>query len=346
MLAEFKNFQNDESRVQNAAQGDDVVTEELVTLLNGLPIAALIINTKGIVEFCNSVANTLLSQDWSGSSWIHVITQVFSPQEDDGHEISTRNGKRVRIETNSLPKGKGQIITLIDLTDTRNLQAALNHQSRLEHIGKMAASLAHQIRTPLSTAMIYAANLNRDNLSEDKKQQYVAKIMDKLCYIERQIKDVLLYGKKEQCECEAYAINLALEKSIQMVAKQFELSDSSIEVQNISDTFQVRGNMDAMVGALVNLFNNALEASRDHVSIKIYALSEGGKLYLHISDDGPGIEKEALNKIFDPFFTTKNTGTGLGLAVVKSVIENHGGRISVRSEQGVGTQFVLELPYE
>ncbi|MCP3669907.1 MAG: HAMP domain-containing histidine kinase, partial [Gammaproteobacteria bacterium] len=107
----------------------------------------------------------------------------------------------------------------------------------------------------------------------------------------------------------------------------------------------VQGNRDALQGAFMNLATNALKHGGDGVELLV-ELSEtsSNSLRLVVSDTGPGIPEEIMDKIFDPFFTTSGSGTGLGLAVVQSVVLDHNGKIEVQSQPGKGTSFYLDLP--
>jgi len=106
-----------------------------------------------------------------GRKWYQVIDEVFRPQKDDGQEISTVDGKRLQVSTK--PLSLGQLVQMTDQTETRKLTDKLNHMERLSSLGKMAASLAHQIRTPLSAAILYAANLGNQKLPLASRNHYV-----------------------------------------------------------------------------------------------------------------------------------------------------------------------------
>ena len=107
----------------------------------------------------NPAACELLGEPLVGELWRQVIARSFAPRKDDGHEISLRDGRRLSIATRSLDAEPGQLVLLNDLTETRRLQDQLARHERLSSLGRMVASLAHQIRTPLSAAMLYAGHL-------------------------------------------------------------------------------------------------------------------------------------------------------------------------------------------
>jgi two-component system sensor histidine kinase FlrB len=128
-------------------------------LLSVMPAGVLVIDHRGTVSLANKQASALLEEPLEGQLWRDVIARAFRPQADDGHEVSMRNGKRVKIDISPLTEEKGQLIVITDLTETRQMQQRLSHMQRLSSLGKMVASLAHQVRTPLSSALLYAENI-------------------------------------------------------------------------------------------------------------------------------------------------------------------------------------------
>ena len=133
-------------------------------LLQVMPAGVIVLDGKGYVRQANEQASLLLGEPLEGELWRTIIARSFKPRADDGHEVSLFDGRRVKLSITPLVNEPGQLIVLTDLTETRQLQARLSHLQRLSSLGKMVASLAHQIRTPLSAAMLYAANLTRKNL--------------------------------------------------------------------------------------------------------------------------------------------------------------------------------------
>ncbi len=129
------------------------LANRLQNLLDLLPGGIIVIDSQGIVSEANPAARELLGQPLVGELWRQVIARCFAPREDDGHEISLKDGRRLSISTRSLDAEPGQLVLLNDLTETRLLQDQLARHERLSSLGRMVASLAHQIRTPLSAAL-------------------------------------------------------------------------------------------------------------------------------------------------------------------------------------------------
>ncbi|WP_368665597.1 histidine kinase dimerization/phospho-acceptor domain-containing protein, partial [Arthrobacter sp. GMC3] len=137
----------------------------------------------------------LLGEPLVGHPWREVIARCFAPRRDDGHEISLRNGRRLSIATRSLAGEPGQLVLLTDLTETRRLQDQLARHERLSSLGRMVASLAHQIRTPLSTALLYASHLEQGGLSEQQQQRFAGSLKARLHELEHQVRDMLIFAR-------------------------------------------------------------------------------------------------------------------------------------------------------
>ena len=129
------------------------VVERMHSLLQLLPGGVVVLDGNGCIQEANRAASALFAkQDLIGKRWRDIISEQFSPQEDDGHEVSMKNGRRLSIQTSGLENEPGQIVLMTDQTQTRELQAKLARHQRLTEMGKMVASLAQQVRTPLAGA--------------------------------------------------------------------------------------------------------------------------------------------------------------------------------------------------
>src|SRR5690554_4957454 len=167
----------------------------LQNLLDLLPGGVVVLDGRGVVREANPAARELLGEPLEGQLWRELIRERFAPRDDDYHEVSLRSGRRVSLATRSLQGEPGQIILLTDLTETRQLQAQLARNERLSALGRMVASLAHQIRTPLSTALLYASHLNQPELTANHRQRFSQRLKDRLQAIELQVRDMLLFAK-------------------------------------------------------------------------------------------------------------------------------------------------------
>lgn len=306
------------------------LANRLENLLEMLPAGVLLLDQLGRVRQSNPAADELLGplaqvSSLVGQRWRHLIQKCFSPRQDDGHEISLKDGRRVHLHTAPMSNEPGQLVLLTDMTETRELQARLSQHERLSAMGKMVASLAHQIRTPLSAATLYAGHLSNEQLDQSMRLRFAHKLQERLRHLESQVRDMLIFARGEtplqdviSCEQLMHELQAAMEAIMlqQNVRCQF--------INQVPNA-QLVCNRDALIGALMNLVNNAIEASPFNAAsleIKIEAVEAEG-IAVSVKDNGPGLDAEQLEKIQQPFYTTKANGTGLGLAVVQAVARAH-----------------------
>lgn len=347
-------------RLQELAEKEKLA-HRLESLLNFLPGGVVVLDSSGRVSECNPAALELLGEPLQGELWREVIKRSFAPRQDDGHEVSLHDGRRISIQTRNLGED-GQIILLTDQSETRRLQSELSRHERLSALGKMMGALAHQIRTPLSSAMLYAGHLCNGKLDDERRQQFSEKILGRLNNIERQIQDMLFYVKGE----------LPLNDVISVAQLQAELAEAMEVVLMTSESTcdwvincreeYIQCNRDALVGAVLNLVNNAIQAVERQAHLRIEfnsypkALNTGAqhnpalehetpRLWIRVCDKGPGMSPELLNSVGDLFVTTKAQGTGLGLSVVQAVARAHHGKFLLQSTVGKGTCASLLIPF-
>ena len=328
-------------RIQELADGERLA-RRLQNIVDLLPGGVVVIDGHGRVREANPAARELLGEPLVGALWRDVIARCFAPRKDDGHEISLRNGRRVSLATRSLEAEPGQLVMLQDMTETRLLQEQLARHERLSSLGRMVASLAHQVRTPLSAALLYAGHLSERPLPFEQQQRFALRIKERLQELEHQVRDMLVFARGELPLSDRLAPR-DLFDALRAAA------DSHVEGLQVRWQCDARGgellcNRDTLVGAILNLINNAVQAGGPQVRLKVHLVRRADTLRLTVSDSGPGIEPAVLARLGEAFFTTKTAGTGLGLAVVKAVARAHRGELLLRSRVGRGTCAILELP--
>ncbi len=327
-------------------QKNQLLLSQFKQLFESMPVGVLLLNDEGMIVMANTAANTLFSFHLTGESWSKVVAKSFSPQQDDGHEITMVSGRRVRVETSSLGHVPGQLVIFVDLTETHKLQKQLSHHERLSTMGTMVAALAHQIRTPLSTATLYADHLQKENLSLENRLKFSSKIMGRLQHMERQIRDMLVFSKSDvhldaKLDLESFLTDFKLSAYEVCEQKQTKLEFST---ESFPSTYLLQCNKDTLIGALVNLVNNGIEAQGEGGVIQIKIGLQDGYLMIACIDFGEGMSPELLDKIQQGFVTTKQNGTGLGIMVVKAISRAHHGYFELQSEQGQGTTALVRLP--
>jgi two-component system sensor histidine kinase FlrB len=246
------------------------------------------------------------------------------------------------LSSSHLEQTPGQILVLLDVTETRRLQERLNRRERLSAMGEMSAQLAHQMRTPLSTALLYVSHLASDDLPPQKRHQFTAKLRDRLQHMERQIHDILLFARGGDAGESRLSVSDLLRGFAASVEQEMSAADVELLVDDQSQARAIMiGRVDALQGVLNNLLENAVEQGATQVRL---SLRVGSEIELDVADNGQGIPDDLQQRIFDPFFTTRSTGTGLGLAVVQNLVLNHGGEISCGQPDSGGALFHLRFP--
>jgi len=321
------------------------LANRLSTLLTALPGGIVVLDQNGHVQEHNPVAADLLGEPLQGVSWQEVISRAFSLRVDDGHDISLIDGRRVNISTCPLGTEPGQILLITDVTEVRKLQDRLTQNQRLAAMGEMAASLAHQIRTPLSSAILYSSNLKRQQLTELERHHTGEKIMSRLRHLEHVVNDMLLYARGASPGGDEFSVEDLLAELVVSLDSQLQTTEINFTVINEDGHAGLMGNRQMILSALINLVVNAIQALQGEGCIEVIgACMNETTLQIIVKDNGVGFSPEARANAFEPFYTTRNEGTGLGLAVVAAIVSAHGGDISLQSEEGKGSTFTLLLP--
>lgn len=328
-------------RMQELAEKERLA-HRLQSLLDLLPGGVIVIDGQGVVREANPVARSMLGLPLVGMLWRQVIARNFAPREDDGHEISMKDGRRLSIATRSLHGEPGQLILLTDLTETRRLQDQLARHERLSALGRMVASLAHQIRTPLSAALLYASHLNDQVLDTAQQQRFAGRLKERLHELENQVRDMLVFARGELPLPDRLSPS-AFFDALRAAAEPHVLG-MNVRWQCEARIGELLCNRDTLVGTVINLIENAIQAGGREVRLKVHLYRRENQLRLCVSDNGPGMDAPTLARLGEPFFTTKTTGTGLGLAVVKAVAKAHQGRLLLHSRPGLGTCAIVSLP--
>lgn len=334
-------------RLQEISEKERIASR-LENLLQLLPGGVIVLNSQGQVTSCNAAALELLGEPLEGQFWRDIIAERFAPRSDDGHEISLKNGKRISLATRSLNDEPGQIILLTDQTETRELQQHLSRHQRLSAMGKMVSSLAHQIRTPLSAAMLYTGQLENPQVNADQVGRYANKIMSRLNNMERQVKDMLVFARGDAVLDETITVT-ALFEELQIAAEVLMRHGIKWQWQNNCPEVSLRCNHESLIGAMLNLIENALQAAGPSACLEIVAeLNSDGELCLEVQDNGPGISPDLAGQIKEAFFTTRAQGTGLGLSVAQVVAKAHKGQFFIKpkdaSKPETGTSAGFLLP--
>jgi two-component system sensor histidine kinase FlrB len=345
---------NSELRVQLAAK--DALSRRLAALLAALPGGVVVLDSGRQITDTNPAAMQLLGSARIGRRWDDVIGEVLRPTAaPDEFEVTpsgSHSTRRVRLSVSALPDG-GSIALVNDITAAHALTGQLERARRLSAMGEMAARLAHNLRTPLATALLYAGNLGRASIPEAERSRFADRTVDSLRRVERMIQDMLRFVRGYEDEFEPFVVGEMLRELAQVIEPQMSRRGVTFEIEDLSAGQQIQGNRKAVAGALLNLLENAMQATDAGGRVTLRAACRGAAaaaddasaIDLSVHDTGCGIAPAVMERLFEPFFTTRSDGTGLGLAIVRGVATAHGGEALAESAAaGRGTCFTLRLP--
>jgi two-component system sensor histidine kinase FlrB len=323
-------------------QEKEALSERLSLLLNALPAGVVVLDSTAKISEANPVARSMLGETMVDCDWPALVQSTM--EATDAPDEWQVGGRRVSVAESPLDSAGGRILLIHDITAAHELKADLERNQRLAAMGEMAASLAHQLRTPLATALLYSANLAQPDLPDAARARFAGKATEQLKRLERLIQDVLLFARGESIGRDAIpAASLIFEAAQTLEPLCAEKGISFRVVSDVGDSI-IMGSRKALAGALVNLLENALQACENGGEVALSAAVVEGRLRIGVRDTGQGIAPEAQARIFEPFFTTRGQGTGLGLAIALGVARAHGGTIEVSSQPGEGSEFLLLLP--
>lgn len=326
-----------EREIQRAEK--ERVLERMAGLMAELPVGVVLLGAQGRVEEANPAALRMLEGLKVGAHWQAVIRHNLVGTHASGEVVLERR-RRITLTRRELGGG-ACVIVLTEVTRIHELQERLARNQRLSEMGEMAARLAHQIRTPVASAMLFASGLS--TAADEATRRGAQRILERLRHLESLVNDMLMFAKGSVGELERISARDLICRAVGALDPRFQAS-LSVTAEDADAEAAVVVNPDMVVGALVNLISNAIEWGAGNVEVG--ACVAGDRLQLTVTDDGPGIAEDIAGRIFEPFFTTRSGGTGLGLAVVRSVAEAFGGTVGCERACAGGARFSLSLPLE
>ncbi|CBL44007.1 Two-component sensor [gamma proteobacterium HdN1] len=335
--------------------------------LQDLPIGVCSLGSDGEVVGWNKAIETLTEVDAAQIVGSH-ITSVTPPWGSLIVEFlnSDTTTQQIKIEHRGLPRWlschkaliqvegttlqqSGWVVVLEDMTEMRLLEQKLTHSERLASIGRLAAGVAHEIGNPVTGIACLAQNLREE--SEDHETLWAAdQIIDQTKRISRIVHSLVSFSHSgpRQTEFEPVHLQVVVQEAIDLLYLNKE--NAEYRFQNDCDSAHwVTGDAQKLAQVFINLLGNARDASAPGTTIRIYSQISEHSVITHVEDHGSGIPPELVERIFEPFVTTKEPGkgTGLGMALVYTMVEEHFGQISIASpihENGTGTRVTVTLP--
>jgi len=367
---------------ENAGTDRSIESQILESVGEGI----LASDQKGVIVFLNTRLEEMLGysrKEVCGKTRLNQLFRIgemervweelkaYPAEQSEKHVLFAANlldrwGEKIPVQVSPsiLQDGaeeKGMVILIQDLKAMRKVEndspdlSDLLHQDKMMSLGRLAASIIHEINNPLAGILNYLRLMGKIMGRGEPDQEHLEKFKNYLGIVENEtdrcaklISNLLAFSRKSAQEFCPINVNEALERSILLSKHKSELQNIEIKTDQDPNLPQVEGDFNQLQQCVINLIFNAIDAMPEggtlYLSTKVN--SGEGVVEIHVRDTGCGIPEKELACIFEPFVTTKKEGKGLGLGLstVKGIIERHKGRIHVESEVDKGTLFVIELP--
>jgi two-component system, NtrC family, sensor histidine kinase AtoS len=328
---------------------DGIVTVDVKGMVTSINPAAQQILGVGRDEILGRPYATLFNSDANFSSLLldtlesgkdHVGVSIDVPLKDRTLHVSS--------STSLLRDGRGLVIGAVavikDISETKQLQRQVIRADRLAALGELVAGIAHDIRNPLTSIRGFVQFLQKSGDPRDW-QEYGPLIIREVDGLNRIIGELLEFAKPYPPRYGSVQVNDLIREMLILVKKRADTQSIQLELRLDPSLSSIEADGEQLKQVLLNLMINSCQAIAERGTITIVTEMERSDwLNIHVIDDGAGILKEHIEKVFDPFFSTKPAGTGLGLAVVQRIINNHHGMIEIISEPGRGTDVKIGLP--
>ena len=280
---------------------------------------------------------------------IHELLEGMQAIPVSEDKIVRLDGMSIDVEVSATrftdEEGPAILVMLRDVSERKRLQAQLRRTERIAELGTLASGMAHEIGTPMNVILGRAEYL-MDRVKEEPIKKGLQTIVTQVERITKVMNQLLSFARRKTPERRPLDLQKAIEESVEIFRERLAKNRIHVEMDLVGPYPLVLGDADQMNQVLINLIVNAVHAMPDGGTLSIGLAREKDFVKLTVADTGHGIPHEVVKKIFEPFFTTKEfgKGTGLGLTVVKGIIEEHQGSIAVESEEGKGTRFRVLLP--
>ncbi|MEM9730699.1 MAG: ATP-binding protein [Myxococcota bacterium] len=335
-----------------------VARRYLSQLMAGLPVGVCTIDENEDVVIWNSELEHMsdLSEDQTSGHPVHELPNpwrlLFEELARDPSDAVVERQYEVesqvfelRAQTAMLPGdgGTGRVFVVEDLSSLRELERHVAHKDRLSSIGTLASGVAHEIGNPLTGILMVAKNLAEDPQANDAEER-LNLIVDEARRIHGIVQGLLSFSRRAETRLalEDVPINATVHASVELAKLQTGgRIDLTLGPESIT-----RATSDGLTQVLVNLLNNARQASPEGRPVTISTTAVGGEVRIDVEDHGDGVPAELADRIFEPFFTTKpqGKGTGLGLSVSRQILRRFGGSLSYAARGEGGSRFTVTLP--
>jgi len=357
LLTSYEKLARRAERVENdlVAANEELAKKvaELDAILAALPCGVVVRDEAGRIVRANQSACTILATDEA-----HLIEAGFHPSlagrgaEGESREIDLQGVRRVVASRwSEIRDAHGSECGSVEIVDDRTTVEALEErvrvQSKMAALGNMAGGIAHEIRNPMNAVRGFAELLRRELPGEGKAARFATRICEGVAEADQIIASMMQLAQRESLVPESVEPERLVADAIDSARRVLPAdrqADWTIETQLAAPSF--RGDRVKLRQALRNLVANALQMQPEGGYVRVSAYTEAQELVLRVEDAGPGIARDAARRVAEPFYTTRAEGTGLGLALVHTIAELHGGRFEVSKTPASagGADVAIRIP--
>ena len=339
-------------------------------LISRLPVGIIATNQDGRIRTFNSAAAAMTGRNAevvrNGKPEILLPSELarFFVLQDQKDEITDRNviltgadNVQYSLHLSSLPVYNqysvfmGRVLLMYDLSELKRLEKEVQRHDRLVALGKMAAGVAHEVRNPLSSIKGFATLLGSKFKDGSQEHEAADLLVQEAERLNRSITELLNYARPTSLRKESVNLGDIVNSSLRLISSDAQALEVKILLDIEPDLPTVSVDKDKINQILLNLYLNGLQAmefssSKKELKVFVHRDANTGMVVIEVQDTGCGIPQENLDKVLDPYYTTKPEGTGLGLALVYKIIDEHNGTITFFSKEGEGTTVTVSLPIQ
>jgi two-component system, NtrC family, sensor histidine kinase PilS len=333
-------------------------------VVESIPSGLVTLSPYGTAAFVNPAGAQILDAPAAMILGRHVIDLGFftlnewnatRPRLEHGEVVRTEiqdfrgDGRSLGFAISPLNTIEGQAsgYTLIfqDLTDMKRLEAELRLKDRMAAVGELSAGIAHEIRNPLAAIAGSVQVLKTSTSLTSQEQRLMSIVLKESERLNKSISDFLRFVRPQEKRLTEFDVAASLAETLDLLANSADLhSDHHIEQEIAPPSFQISGDADQIRQVFWNLARNAMQAMPHGGVLHVRTHVEDGVYRIVFSDNGSGMSEADLRRLFQPFRTNFPSGTGLGMAISYRIVQEHGGRIDVKSAKNVGTSITVSLP--
>jgi signal transduction histidine kinase len=280
------------------------------------------------------------------------IVPLMIEHRETGEKIDKKGTTQAGSE--SFPDGQneqvGHAIILRDITESRRSAQQIIESERLNALTLLAAGVAHEIGNPLNSLHIHLQLMQRqadklDRAARDELQESIDIARSEVNRLDSIVTQFLRAIRPSKPELHPENLNTIVEETLRFFTPEIQDRDIVVEQELRSDLPLLQIDRDQMKQAFYNVIKNSLQAMKRRGTLRIRTDRDDTHALISFIDTGSGMSAENLSRVFEPYFTTKPSGTGLGLLIVRRIVREHGGELSIESSEGKGLTLTIRLPY-